>query len=270
MTAPIAPAGPIGSSVSRRVNPFVAIPEILSVTFRQLLGRRRTALLLLLCGVPVLLALLFRAVGQSEAAPVVDSLYTTLLVTVILPIVAVLVGTIAVGGEIEDGTIVYLLAKPIPRWQIAMAKLLGASIFCAGLTAASTLLTGAIALAGLPAGPDAVIGFTVAAVIGSFAYCSLFIVVSLFTRRTLVFGFAYIFIWEAGITSLMQGLINLSVRRYMLGIAEGFYDPSGGLMPGQSELAPETAYLLAAILVVACTVISIWRLSRFQLPGSTD
>ncbi len=261
---------PPATFVRRRANPLVAIPEILRVTFRQLLGRRRTALLLLLCAVPVLLAALYFVTGETDTKRVVDSLYTTLMVTVLLPIVAVLVGTIALGAEIEDGTIVYLVAKPVARWQIVLAKLLGASIFCALLAGVSTALVGLIALSGMPGGMDAMIGFLVATVVGSFCYCSLFIAVSLFTRRTLVFGFAYIFIWEAGITTLMQGLINLSIRRYMLGIAEGFYSPAGGLLPGEAHLSPETAYTLAAILIVICCAVSIWRLSRFQLPGSSD
>ena len=49
-----------------------------------------------------------------------------------MPLVALIFGTAALGSEIEDGTAVYLLIKPIPRWQIALAKILVA----AGLTAA--------------------------------------------------------------------------------------------------------------------------------------
>ena len=48
-----------------------------------------------------------------------------LTVTTVLPLVALVYGTAALGAEIEDGTAVYLLAKPIPRSRIIFAKLLG-------------------------------------------------------------------------------------------------------------------------------------------------
>ena len=48
-----------------------------------------------------------------------------------MPLVALILGTAALGSEIDDGTAVYLLIKPIPRWRIALAKILVA----AGLTA---------------------------------------------------------------------------------------------------------------------------------------
>ena len=36
---------------------------------------------------------------------------------------ALILGTAALGSEIEDGTAVYLLTKPIPRWLVALAKI---------------------------------------------------------------------------------------------------------------------------------------------------
>ena len=39
-----------------------------------------------------------------------------------MPLVALIVGTAAIGSEIEDGTAVYLMVKPIPRWKIAAGQ----------------------------------------------------------------------------------------------------------------------------------------------------
>ena len=60
-----------------------------------------------------------------------------------MPLVALIVGTAAIGSEIEDGTAVYLMIKPIARWKIALSKILVA----AGLTA--LLVVPAIVLTGL-------------------------------------------------------------------------------------------------------------------------
>ena len=40
-----------------------------------------------------------------------------------MPLVALILGTAAIGSEIDDGTAVYLMIKPIPRWRIALAKI---------------------------------------------------------------------------------------------------------------------------------------------------
>ena len=44
-----------------------------------------------------------------------------------MPLVALIIGTAALGSEIEDGTAVYLMIKPIPRWRIALAKIIVAA-----------------------------------------------------------------------------------------------------------------------------------------------
>jgi ABC-2 type transport system permease protein len=86
------------------------------ITLRQLLGRRRTILLLLLAAIPVLLAIVFRAANDADLEGFASGVLDAVAVTLLLPIVAVLFGTAAFGAEIEDGTILYLLAKPISRW----------------------------------------------------------------------------------------------------------------------------------------------------------
>ena len=42
---------------------------------------------------------------------------------VVLPVIALIVGTGVLGSEIDDGTIVHILTKPLPRRDIILAKL---------------------------------------------------------------------------------------------------------------------------------------------------
>src|SRR5688572_24914813 len=101
--------------------------SLIEVTLRGLLGRRRTLLLVLLAGLPVLIALLIRISGGRPDA---DRVLDTLVVRTVMPLVALIVGTAAIGSEIEDGTAVYLMVKPIPRWRIVLAK----GLVAAGMT----------------------------------------------------------------------------------------------------------------------------------------
>ena len=75
-----------------------AVPLIIQVTLRQLLGRRRTILLGLLAAVPVLLALVFKAAGNATVHDFASGVLDAVGVTLLLPIVAVLFGTAAFGA----------------------------------------------------------------------------------------------------------------------------------------------------------------------------
>ena len=118
------------------MNSMAAVRDIAGVTLRQLLGRRRTVLLVLLSVVPILLAAAFRAAGETDIQRFTRIVFDGLYVAILLPLVAVLFGTGAFGAEIEDGTIVYLLAKPIPRAAVVIAKALSAAGVAIVLTVA--------------------------------------------------------------------------------------------------------------------------------------
>jgi ABC-2 type transport system permease protein len=248
---------------------IAAIPEILRITIRQLLGRRRALLVVLLSAVPILLAVLIRAANGSGgdvdnfAVGILDAIALTLL----LPLVAILFATAAFGAEIEDGTIVYLLAKPVARWAIVVAKLIAAFVPTAALTTAAALLAGAIAIGSKgQAGIDATVGFAAAMIVGSACYCAFFMALSLFTRRALIVGIGYWVVWEIGLSTLLPGISNLSIRQYALGAASVFYK----LSVDEARVGPSTALPLAAILIVAAVGLSVWRLGRFELPGGGD
>jgi ABC-2 type transport system permease protein len=246
---------------------LVAVPLVIQVTLRQLLGRRRTILLGLLAAIPVLLAVVFWAAGHVTVHDFASGVLDAVGVTLLLPIVAVLFGTAAFGAEIEDGTIVYLLAKPISRWAIIVAKLVGAAGMTAFLTIASVFISGAIVLAPLGEdGAQATRAFVAAMLVGSVCYVSVFMVLSLFTRRALLIGLVYVLVWEGALSNLLPGIANLSIRQYAVGVANGFWQ----MRPEEARLSPSTALPLAIIVVVVTLFISTWRLMRFELPGGSD
>ena len=96
--------------------------EIANVTLRALLGRRRTLLLLLLAGIPIVVGALVRANGGLGDPNDVGTTLDGLAVRIILPLVALVFGTAALGSELEDGSAVHLLTKPIGRTTIVLAK----------------------------------------------------------------------------------------------------------------------------------------------------
>jgi ABC-2 type transport system permease protein len=105
-----------------------------------------------------------------------------------------------------------------------------------------------------------------AMVVGSVCYVSLFLALSLFTRRALVIGIGYMLVWEGALSFMLPGIANLSIRQYALGASRAIYE----LPLQEARLTADTAFILSGVLVVAALAIATWKLMRFELPGGTD
>lgn len=237
---------------------------IARITLRQLLSRRRMLLLLLLAGVLVLVAGVFRLAGdESRAIHFTSGLLSNLGVGTLMPLVSLLFGTGAMGAEIEDGTAVFLLAKPLRRRTVVLTKLAVAAVCSAALTCGSMLVAGLIGAGGL--GDGLVIGLVAAAAIGSLLYCSVFVALSLVTGRALVFGLAYVLIWEGLLAGLFAGTRTFSIRQLTLAFAHAIGDIPKTVLNAQLDLT--TAVVVAAVVLVGATLLSIRRLSAFEISG---
>jgi ABC-2 type transport system permease protein len=228
------------------------------VTLRALLGRRRTLLIALLGGLPILVALLIRVGGgRPDAAPILD----TLVIRTVLPLVALVLGTAAVGSEIDDGTVIFQLLKPIPRWRIALAK----TTVAAGLTAALVLppmiVTGLL-LGGINATSIGLAGgFAIAALLGGAAYAVAFTALGIVTSRALIVGLGYTLIWEGVLAGILEGTRFLSVRQATLGFAAMLTGRDIGVDP----LTPAVSTAIIVGVVVLGFSIATLRLRRFQV-----
>ena len=234
------------------------IAPLIDVTLRGLLGRRRTLLLVLLAGLPVLIALLIRISGGRPDA---DRVLDTLVVRTVMPLVALIVGTAAIGSEIEDGTAVYLMIKPIQRWKIALAKGLVAAGLTAALVVPAVVLTGFLLGSRTDAG-TVIVGFSVACLVGGSAYAIAFMALSIFTSRALLLGLAYTLIWEGVLSGLLEGTKFLSIRQATLGVAAGL-----GVDVPDDPLVPLVSVAVLAVVLVGGFLLASWKLARFEIRG---
>jgi ABC-2 type transport system permease protein len=236
--------------------------DIFVLSLRQLLGRRRTFALIGLALLPLLVAVVVRT-SDSESDPVdpVDNALLSyhLIVTTLLPLVTLVLSTTSLGMEIEDGTIVYLLSKPLSRSLLATAKLAAAWLPAAVLISFSAALSGSIALQ--DTGESSLLfAFVVSSALGALAYSALFLFLSLLTTRALIFGLIYVFIWEGLVTGLFSGTRTLSIREYTTGL--------GDLLTRNPELDARldgvVALVLMAVVTTAFVALTIRRLNRFE------
>jgi ABC-2 type transport system permease protein len=243
------------------------IATITGVTVRGLLGRRRSLLLVLLALLPIGIALLIRVSGRVSLNDdeVVNAVMDRLIVTTLLPLVALVFGTAVLGSEIEDGTALFLLVKPVERWRIVVAKLLVAVGLSVAIVAPTALVSGLI----LEVGSGGLVGPFAAAIgdsVGAAAYVSVFFALSLVTSRSLAIGLVYVIVWEGILAGLLEGTRVLSIRQYTLGIT-ALIDSAP---PDPARLDGTTALVMAAAAIVIAGLIALQRLQVFQIGQAGD
>ena len=220
-----------------------------------------------LAALPVLVAVVFR-IGDPDVSPerwAANDLLSGLIVMIVLPLCTLIFGTTALGSEIEDGTAVYLLSKPLRRSEVISAKIAAAWLPALVLVLLSTEVSAAIALQGT-GGFSILVGFTVATALGSFVYCCVFVLLSVLTSRALIAGLIYVFLWEGVVTGLFSGTRIFSVRQYTLGVADLIADTSRRTF--DANLGGGEALVLMAIVSVAAIALAVRRLSRFEIGRS--
>jgi ABC-2 type transport system permease protein len=230
------------------------------ITARGLFGRRRVLLLLPLPLLLVGLAVLCRAYDVRPAdwgTPVLVGLG----LAVMLPVLTLIVGTGVLGSEVDDGTIVHILTKPLPRSQIILAKL-GVAIGVSAVTTAVPLF-----VAGTLAGSARLgLGLAVAGVVGVFAYSALFLLLSLLTKRPVLAGLVYILVWEGLLGRFVSGTRVLSIEQYVITLADKIA-PTGML---DGKVSVPVAIVMSAIFALGGTIYAINRLGSFSMAGETS
>jgi ABC-2 type transport system permease protein len=226
---------------------------IVKLAAQALLGRRRFWLLLAFPVLLVALTVLIAALTDGDAAwPLLPGLGYP----VVLPLVAVLAASSVLGPEVDDGSIVYLLAKPVSRHAIAISKWVVAW--------GATMLAGALPLyvsALVAGGGDRAPAAGLAALVAGTTYSALFLAVSALTRHAVIVSLLFVLIWEGLLGNLLSGVAWLSVAQWGLRVGHEV----------STELPDPTNLPWALLASLALTVGGVWfagdRLRSFSLRG---
>jgi len=233
---------------------------IARLTFAGLLRGWRGLLLALLPLGFLAIALLMRVVDATDQTTI-DGLLGGLNMATVVPLVALIIGTGALATEIDDGSIIYLLTKPIKRGKIILTKLGIATLVALAFTVIPTII-GGILLTGTFG--DVTIGYTVAVAVSTFVYCALFIMFSVISKHAVLVGLVYILLWEGLIVGLIEGARVLSVQSWGQSIAaqvtpDVFGNPLNGVLGA----------VLAVVAVIATSWFATTRLRSLTLASET-
>ena len=231
-------------------------PTILRLSAQALLGRRRGLVLVL---IPAVLIALAVVVGVLTDASGGYEAVANLGFTLALPLVALLAATAVLGPEVDDGSIVYLLSKPVSRHVIAISKYVVAW--------GATVVLGALPLlvAGLVLDVSDVrqaVAWGVGGVVAGTAYTALFLGLAAFTRHAVVIGLLFALLWEGLLGNLFDGIRWIAIGPWGREVAADIsaHVPSPGI-----------GLVYAVVAAAVVTAASLWftgdRLRSFTLRG---
>jgi ABC-2 type transport system permease protein len=229
------------------------------LAFRSIFGRRRGVLLFVLPGILLALAVLVRVIAGEDTSAITSVLYGVGMVLTV-PLVALVAGTGVLGPEIDDGSIVYLLAKPVSRQVIAVSKVVVA-VGCVLVFAVLPMAATGLFLN--PSLPELGLGYGLGALLGGVTYSALFVMLAAVSRHAVVFGLIYVLIWEGLLGSLLSGVRWLSVTQWASAVAGAVSDDPGI----GADLGVTYALAAGAVVVVAAVWFAGTRLRSFTLTG---
>jgi ABC-2 type transport system permease protein len=234
---------------------------VAGITLRGMLGRRRALLLVLLPATLLVLAVGITVLGHGDEHVAAVLLQRYGLGT-LLPLVALVVTTGVLGTEIDDGSIVFLLSKPIARPVVVRTKLAVAIGLTAVFAAVPVLLAGLVMVGGAD---GLAVGFGLGALAGVVAYSAIFVLINVLTRHAVVAGLLYALVWESLIGGFVPGARELSVQQWALSLANWLMSSTFVA----SDVAPLAALGLLAATTVVATVLAGQRLRSLSIAGES-
>ncbi|GAA0260832.1 ABC transporter permease [Actinomadura nitritigenes] len=233
---------------------------IAMITFRAMLGRRRALLLLALPALLVVLAVVLRWTGNNDLDVSANVLQKFGLAT-LLPLLALIAGTGVIGPEIDDGQIMYVLTKPIPRQVIVLTKLAVAIVLVAAFSVVPTLLAGLV-LTGTTA--QLVPAFTVGVLVGGIAYSAVFVALAVLSRNAVTIGLLYALVWETLLGSFAPGAKSASIQQWALSVTDALTPAS----PVSSSVDLGVAIPLLVAVTVGAAFLAAFRLRSLTIASA--
>jgi ABC-2 type transport system permease protein len=233
---------------------------VTTLTMRQFTGGRTARLAFVLSLIPALFAAIYVARPWDVTAyEFATDLFRELIVPTLLPIVVLLPATAAFGNELEDGTLPYLLMKPVSRLRLILGKYAAVLLVTVPALILGLVVTTLIAARGLDAGD---LGRVLAAMAGASVVAAVllgavFLLVSLIIPRALLAGMIYIFAWESLLGRFLPGVQAISSREYALRVFDGIL--------GDDFSTAANAALTMLVVAAVCLLLAVWRLRMIQI-----
>ena len=197
------------------------------------------------------------ALGQADEADRVDAAYEFVDLFglgLLVPVTALVFASAALGDPAEDGTLVYLWLRPVARWRLVLAAL--AASWCSSVGFSVVPTAAAAGLTGV--GTELVAGAVAAGGLAAAVYCALFVGLGLIVKRSLVWGLAYVLIWEGFVARSGTSASRLSVLAY----ARSVLADAAGQPPPRLSPSVTVAIVVPVVVAAVAFALTTWALTR--------
>lgn len=169
--------------------------------------------------------------------------------SLLVPVVALMFASAALGDLAEDGTLVYLWLRPVPRWKLAVAAFGATTTASVAVAVAPLVIAAAITGEGGRVVAAAAAGATLATVSYSAVFCGL----GLRVKRAVAWGLAYLLIWEGAVARVSHGAarVSLSVSARSLAAYVGQHGPPRNAVSWPAAVV--FSVVVAAVALVVTT-----------------
>lgn len=264
-------------AVDRRPKP----PGLIDAAFRvarlspfHVLRGRRLVVLSVVAGIPPLIVLILMVIGQADAlsATAYKEVFDSLYVNAIFPLVALFLGAAALGDDVDDGTVLYMRLRPIPRSSMVIGRYFAALLSCLVLFLPAVSALYLIQIGG--AGFEHVIryqslwiGGLCAAAASTVIFTAVFQLLGVLSRRAVLFGIILIAI-QPLFLRLGGGLSWITAQLHVVNVLSEFSAASesqmatldsldeAGLLPTLGDSLWGIAIASVVFLAAACLIFS--------------
>ena len=240
------------------ITPLQAIRLTHSVLLKQLITKGRLIGIAIVGVLPIFLGWVIGAQSNDPLEAGVGFV-SYMGLSILVPIVALIFASASLGDTREDGTLVYLWLRPISRLSVST----GAWAASVTIALPLTVIPMAVSALLLDVGNNVVTATIITSILAVVAYSGLFVTLGLIVKNPVLWGLAYIFIWEAIIASFAKPAAALAVSGYSRAIITGrtnvefdyLFDPSQSV-----------SILMLIIITIAGIALSSARLNRLEVP----
>lgn len=236
------------------------------LTARQFLEGRSIRIVALLAAVPILLGgIEIIAVGDNvDVRRLLGNVFNDLSIPTLLPVIALILSSTAIGNEISDRTLPYITLKPWSRMRLIQEKFTATVVIGTVIAIALTFVAWIIlAVVGSDFDGRLLLAMAVACFLAVAGYSAVFTLLSLLITRVLMTGLLYVLIWEDLLARFIPGLRLLSIRHYAQSAYTWILDDSRITVAQQSTLT--TSLIFLGVVVALGLALSWLRLQRMDL-----
>ncbi len=247
---------------------------VFRLSLQVLLRSRRTAVIGLLCGFPILFSVLgvvFIITGLAERDLSAYSLMAFIMahgyVHFFLIVVTLFYGTALIADEVDDKTITYLFMRPVSKSTIYLGKYLAYLVAGNLLLLPTAALSFLIALLADPPG-EAVRHLPIlfqdllVLALGILAYGALYALIGALSKRPVFVGLGFAVVWETAVTFIPGYLSKLTIKHYLIALLPHPAQQRGVLALVESATPAPLAVTVLLATTAALLALGAWAFTR--------